>query len=329
MFTFLVILSALLFITVVIVAAINPHYSVFSTYELEHRAGLGDTAARHYLQQHRHADTVLSLRNLLVNIFLVALSFLLVALFGWVLGGLWVVIILVVFHSFSRIRFIRTAADQLYRAVESRLFRFIENNGWLKAVIHSNGQVHQQFRIGSRDELEHLIDQSDAILAPEDKRLVLQSLSFNKKTVADVMTPAQGIVHIKRNEFLGPLTLDELHKSGHSRLPVTHADIDHIVGILHLDSLLTLDTKRSVTAEKAMDAHVHYIRHDQTLPHALSALLRTHQHMFIVIDQSRRTVGLVTIDDVVAALIGRKIIDDFDGHESLRAVAEHNPYTNN
>jgi CBS domain containing-hemolysin-like protein len=180
-------------------------------------------------------------------------------------------------------------------------------------------------RIGSRNELQHLVDQSDGILSAEEKQLVVHSLSFSDKVVGDIMIPISKVVSIKKSELLGPLMLDELHKSGHSRLPVIASDVDHIVGILHLDNLLALDTKRSVTAEKAMDSHVHYIRYDQTLPKALTALLRTHQHIFIVVDESRQTKGIITLNDVIEALIGRKIVDDFDEHESLRAVSEHNP----
>ncbi len=91
---------------------------------------------------------------------------------------------------------------------------------------------------------------------------------------------------------------------------------------------MALDIKRSVTAEKAMDPHVVYLRQDQTLAHALAAMLRTHRHLFVVIDASRHTVGVITLNDVIEALIGRKIVDEFDGHESIRAVSERSAHEN-
>jgi len=120
-----------------------------------------------------------------------------------------------------------------------------------------------------------------------------------------------------------------LHQKGHSRLPVIDGDIDHVIGILHLQSLLALDIKRSVTAEKAMEPRVYYIRQDQTLQHALAAFLRTHHHLFIVVNEFRETVGLLTLEDVIEALLGRKIIDEFDAHDDLRAVALRNINHNN
>jgi len=123
--------------------------------------------------------------------------------------------------------------------------------------------------------------------------------------------------------------LDDLHKTGHSRLPVIKGDIDHVIGILHLNNLLSLDIKRSTTAEKAMEKKVFYIRQDQTLQHALAAFLRTKHHLFVVVNEFRETVGLLALEDVLEALLGRKIVDEFDEHDNLRQVALRNPRGNN
>ena len=140
------------------------------------------------------------------------------------------------------------------------------------------------------------------------------------------MTPKSVVETIRQGEILGPLVLDDLHKTGHSRFPVIDGDIDHVVGILHLRDVLTLDTNRKHTAkvETAMDKRVHYIRQDHTLPQALAAFLSTHHHMFIVINEFRETVGILTLEDVLESLIGRRIIDEFDAHDDMRAVAERN-----
>jgi CBS domain containing-hemolysin-like protein len=167
------------------------------------------------------------------------------------------------------------------------------------------------------------------LLSSDERKLIVNSLSFGEQLVSSIMTPKSMIDTISKSEFLGPLMLDELHKLGHSRLPVIDGDIDHVVGVLHLKSLLALDLKKSVTAEKAMEPRVFYIKHDQRLQHALAAFLRTHHHLFVVVNEYRETVGLLTLEDTVEALLGRKIIDEFDAHEDLRVVAMRNPRGNN
>jgi CBS domain containing-hemolysin-like protein len=98
---------------------------------------------------------------------------------------------------------------------------------------------------------------------------------------------------------------------------------------LHLRDLLSLDVKRSTTAEKAMEKKVYYIHEKDTLEHALAAFLKTRHHLFIVINDQRETVGLVTLEDVLETLIGRRIVDEDDIHADLRAVAEREGRLNN
>jgi len=168
------------------------------------------------------------------------------------------------------------------------------------------------------------------LLSADEKHLIANGLGFADKPVSDVMTPRGVIDSISKRELLGPLVLDDLHKTGHSRFPVIDGDIDHVVGMLYIQNLLTVDSgKRSTTAEKTMEPRVFYIRHDQTLGHALAAFLRTHHHLFIVINEFRETVGLLSLEDVIEALLGRKIVDEFDTHEDLRVVAARNPRGNN
>jgi CBS domain containing-hemolysin-like protein len=135
------------------------------------------------------------------------------------------------------------------------------------------------------------------------------------------MTPRHDIIGISKTDFLGPLMLNDLHKVGHSWLPVMDGDLDHIIGILNIKGLMTLDKKKSVTVDKAMQSKVYYVRDDQTLHHALVALLHTHHHLLIVINEARETVGILTLEDIIEALLGRQIVDEFNEHDNIRAVA--------
>ena len=58
----------------------------------------------------------------------------------------------------------------------------------------------------------------------------MHSLSFDNEKVSSVMTPRNEIKTIKKSEILGPLVLDDLHKTGHSRFPVIDGDVDNSYG---------------------------------------------------------------------------------------------------
>lgn len=331
MFTFLCIILTLLFALLALVASVRPIRSSMSLFELERRAKEADKGAIAVLRRERSLPDILSLQRILVAILLVILVILSVVVLGWLIGIIIAVIIALEYGAAARIRFVHAIAMKLYNYVEPHILTAVERFPGVFNVVRSvpNDEGETNYQLHSREELQHLVASSGAILTGEEKNVIVHSLSFGTQEVRSVMTPSSVIDTIAHSEFLGPLTLDELHKKGHSRLPVIKGDLDHVVGILHLQSLLALDSKKSVTAEKAMEARVFYIREDQTLQHALAAFLRTHHHLFIVVNEFRETVGLLTLEDVIEALLGRKIVDEFDSHEDLRAVALRNPRDNN
>lgn len=183
-------------------------------------------------------------------------------------------------------------------------------------------------RLNSQEELLTLVENSDGVLSPSEKERLAASLKFDDATVADVMTPKSMIEAVEAKEILGPLVLDELHKTGYSRFPVYKKDIDHVVGILYLHDLISVKNSTK-TASEAMKPKVFYIRSDRDLSHALHGFIKTHHHMFVVVNEYRETVGLLTLEDVLEKLIGREIVDEFDAFDDLRVVAERNPKENN
>ena len=326
MFIFLSILITVLFIILLIVAAVRPKHSEFSIFELERRVEIGDKSAKKALTREKSLGDVISLQRILTALLLVTLALLCVVNFGWLIGILISLFVVIEYGAISRLSFFRSCSQRLYKHLEKPMLRFMRKAPFVFKILRSvstDDYIRNQ-HIDSRAELQHLIDESENVLTPDEKKLIVHSLSFDDQLVNTIMTPRDEISSIKKSEFLGPLALNDLHKVGHSRLPVINGDIDHIVGILHLQSLLTLDIKRSMTAEKAMEPKVYYIREDQNLHHALAAFLRTHHHLFIVVNESRETIGLLTLQDVIEALLGRKIIDEFEAHDDLRSVASRN-----
>lgn len=329
MFTFLVIVTSTVFLALLFVAAIRPAKSMMSTFELERRSNGGDDTATTILRRNNALPDIISLFRVMTALLLVLFVLLSVTTFGWLLGIIVAIVVALEYGAIARVSLFRIYGQKLYLAIEPHIIDVIDKVPWLFALIRTPQPDVSEHRLESREELQHLVAQSGAVLTADERKLIVSGLAFADKRVDSVMTPRSVLDTVKKSEFLGPLLLDELHKLGHSRLPVIDGDIDHVVGILHLKSLLALDIKRSVTAEKAMEPKVHYIREDQSLAHALSAFLKTRHHLFIVINEYRETVGLLTLEDTIEALIGRKIIDEFEAHDDLRAVALRNPRANN
>lgn len=311
------------------VASIVPRRSHLSAYELQRRREAGDAAAATELEREQVVDDIVSLQRVLASILLILTSVCLFAVFGWLPGLLLSVIVAVFYGRIAKTAFLRGYVAKVYEPYDKAVVQFVSNHRSIGKMIRYGATTTDTHEIASREELEHVIAESGNLLSTDEKKLLLSGLKFRDKTVDSVMTPRSVIVGVPKNELVGPLMLDELHKTGHSRFPVYDKDINHVVGILHIRELLALVDKKSQTAEKAMEQKVYYIRDNQTLSAALAAFLKKRHHMFVVVNAYRETTGLVTLEDVIEELLGREIIDEYDVHDDLRAVAVSEAKSNN
>jgi CBS domain containing-hemolysin-like protein len=327
MFTFFVIMAVLVFIALLLVADMKPSHSLYSLPELKRRAR-HSVIGKEELERESLLPGVKALLSIKSAVLLVLTVVLLIAAFGWVLGIIFGILVALFYIPLARTRQVSKLGNGLYLKLEPSLLDLVYKFPGVFNFL-SDSTMRDNHRVHSKEEFQELIDRSGAALTDIERKVIINALDFNEKSVSTIMTPKSVIDFIKKGEFLGPLVLDELHSLGHSRLPVIDEDLDHVVGILYLRDLLSLDVRRSEAAEKVMDKHVYYIREDQTLEHALAAFLKNRHHLFIVINKQRETVGLLTIEDTIEALLGRRIIDEDDNHADLRSVAEHEGRSNN
>lgn len=313
-----------------VVASIEPRRSPLSIFELKRRKKDGNGPAADELRRMMLVDDVLSLRHVLEVVLLVILTVLSLPAFGWVIGLVAAVAAALFYGRIAQLDAVHSLAQKIYDPYEESLLKFIEKNPMVCRMLRSlPAPENEERQLNSREELEYLVKSSRTILREKEKKMILSGLHFGEKTVEQVMTPRGVIESIAKDAIIGPLVLSELHKTGHTRFPITDGDVDHVVGILHIQNLLSLDDKKTYTAGQLAEKKVYYINQDQGLHHALAAFLRTHHHMFIVVNQYRETAGVLTIEDVMEALLGRRIMDEYDAHDDLRVVAERNAKTNN
>jgi CBS domain containing-hemolysin-like protein len=165
--------------------------------------------------------------------------------------------------------------------------------------------------------------QTDNRIAPSDLKIAAGAMSFGDKTVSSVMTPRRKVKLVNASDTIGPLLMDELHKSGFSRFPVVKDSAKtaapEVVGTLYLSDLIGYEAKGKVKDLAKPD--VYFINEESNLRQALSAFLKTHHHLLIVINSFEEMAGVLSIEDVLEQIIGNQIIDEFDDYESPRAVA--------
>jgi len=175
---------------------------------------------------------------------------------------------------------------------------------------------------GKQHLLEMLEEHKNSIysdIEQEGIEIAKNALSFGDKQIREVMTSKSKVVSVSAEAAIGPIIMDELHKSGHGRFPVTSDAGGKIIGTLHLKSLISESSSGKI--KDLMSPEVFYVHEELPLGHALQAFIKTKHHLFVVVDNFEKYVGILTLEDVIEQIVGKQMADEFDKYDNAQAVA--------
>lgn len=132
-----------------------------------------------------------------------------------------------------------------------------------------------------------------SILSTTDRNRIAAIMSFDTRTVADLMVPRSKMIFVQEKEVLGPLVLDKLYKSGFTNFPVVDSK-DKVLGTIHTEALNALEIKHTDRADKYINTTVHYLHTSDSLTHAVAEIERTNSYYFLVLDEQNSLVGFFT-----------------------------------
>lgn len=162
----------------------------------------------------------------------------------------------------------------------------------------------------SEEELKMLVATSTrrGVLQESERVLLQRALEFADTLVRQVMVPRTEIVAVAHDRPLRELR-DLTREHPFTRFPVFHADLDHIVGVVHIKDLVPAqDLSRPVHDVMRRPLFLPETTH---LDRALAEFKRQRVQLGIVVDEFGGTAGLVTIEDVLEQLVG-EVQDEFD-----------------
>jgi len=108
-----------------------------------------------------------------------------------------------------------------------------------------------------------------------------------------------------------------VRSGAHTRLPVYRGDLDNIVGIVNTKDLFYVFTLQGVVIlEDALYPPL-FLDPDMPVTTALRRFKQAHRHMGVVRDSGGKTLGLLTLEDVLEEIVG----DIEDEHD--RPTAAH------
>jgi CBS domain containing-hemolysin-like protein len=139
-----------------------------------------------------------------------------------------------------------------------------------------------------------------------ERELLNNVFEFGDVRAFEVMTPRTAIDALSKDATFQTL-LEEMTSSGHSRYPITGDSLDDIRGIVYFKDLAEPLAMGKLTPETNIQPWMRYARFvpEQTpLSELLPMMQQEKPAMVIVVNEFGGTVGLVTLQDVIAEIIG-------------------------
>ena len=153
--------------------------------------------------------------------------------------------------------------------------------------------------------------EEEGIFEESDRELVRSVVEFGDKMVREVMTPRPEIFAVPGQMTLEGFTA-EIEKHAFSRVPVFEGLLDEITGIAFAHDLLQVpDTEAAQRTVAAMQRPAAFVPETKNVAELLREMQREKQHMRLVIDEYGGVAGLVTIEDLLEAIVG-EIADEHD-----------------
>jgi putative hemolysin len=190
-------------------------------------------------------------------------------------------------------------------------------------ILRILGMHHKKDDAVTEEEIAGLIREgTDAGLFEKTEHdIVSRALRLDDQRVAALMTPRMDVHYIDIEDPIEE-NLAKIADSSYSRFPVCKGDMSHIIGVVHAGSLF--DQAIHGKAVSAVDIEA-AARPPLFVPETISAmqlletLKKNRAEMALVIDEYGEIEGVVTLSDVLGALVGDvSVIDEHHEEDGVR-----------
>jgi CBS domain containing-hemolysin-like protein len=166
--------------------------------------------------------------------------------------------------------------------------------------------------VHSVEELGMIIEETRrAGLLPRDQAEYVRNVfRLPAKRVVDCLVPRERMasleLHMPEHRIL-----EAVRDGAHTRMPVYEGDLDHIVGIVNTKDLFHLFSLRGmVVLDDAMYPPI-FVDPERPISEVLRQFRRQRRPMAVVRDGAGKTLGLITLEDIVEEIVG-EIEDEHD-----------------
>ncbi len=157
----------------------------------------------------------------------------------------------------------------------------------------------------SRESISRLARESEARgqISALERLLIDRVMALQLRTAADVMTPIERVVRVTPSTSLRDCA-SLVRRHGFMKMPVFDESGSNCVGIVRLYGLLVRASLDNESTAADIMVSPFFVDASMRADDVLPALRRSRRHLAIVRDSRKRTIGMVTVEDCLDALVG-------------------------
>lgn len=186
--------------------------------------------------------------------------------------------------------------------------------------IFERGDEHKSI---SREELTAMarLGEAEGVFDEQESRTIHNLVHLSQKKVDQLMTPRTVAFRFSETG-----TVKELFHTNEwirfSRIPVYDENPDNITGyVLKFDVLEKMAAGKPDVRLSALKRPVTVVFEKFNVQDVFNKLVEKHEHMAVVVDEYGAMTGIITLEDIMEALLGMEIVDEKDQHTDLQEEA--------
>ena len=168
----------------------------------------------------------------------------------------------------------------------------------------------------TEEEIRMMVDVGGekGVIEDVQKEMINNIFEFDDLDAGDIMTHRTDMTAVDVNDPIMDVVKTAID-SGYSRIPVFDDDPDNIIGIIYVKDLLRyIGTDLPKHAMRKIMRTPMYVPESKSCGDLFKEMTSKHTQMAVVVDEYGGTAGLVTIEDIIEAIVGN-IQDEYDNEE--------------
>lgn len=157
----------------------------------------------------------------------------------------------------------------------------------------------------TEEEIKIVLDQGadEGVLERAEHTLVERVLDLGDRRVASLMTPRMEITWVDVTDPIGD-TIRTMSAAGHTYFPVCDGGIENVLGVVSVKDLWTQLANKELPNVRACLKVVPYVPETMPALKLLETFKQSGRHLALVVDEYGGISGLVTIHNVLEAIVG-------------------------